>query len=640
MRLPCLPTALLLSASLGSAGCGSALPDGELGPLQAGTAEVRMPAPVGIGTVGYGGFDVESNPSPFSEIYPATTRVHGHPDFEAVALYRGPGMEIVFLRSDTVGIFQQFRRAVVLELEERLGRPMDDVLIMGATHTHSGPGRLIDGGGVYDLIADRFHPELYQRMVDAAADAVELAYADLAEARVGWTVGWAGAGHEDRRCEDGQTYTNGDLPLIAVERGGELEALLGVYAVHGTVLDIDQLTLSQDVSGAIEEAVEARLGVRASLFNAWAADMSPAHPEVERQAGAELPEGYDQMEAVAQVVADAVEEAVADVQWLETDALVHARTTRVPIDREVLGYAEGEFDYPYGGVYCGSNLEADCDPDTTLDSLDQTCIPFSEEYPAPNQTVFTAGRIGDLWFATWPGEPGTVLAEQALAAAMEAAETRPAYLAFLGYSQDYLGYSLTEEDWWQGGYEASGALWGPRQGEYLAERFAWAISRAQVPAEGAFAAADQPDPIEVFSVGEYEPYRPEAGEGAGEVLEEVASSYGPTEVLRFTVAGGDPWLGTPVATLEHASGEPVEQGGHPITSDGYRFWVELQPDPPYEQDVVESSRRFAWSFHLPIATEVAGIGPQLEGSYRLRVLLPTEGGEVEAISSEFSVEGG
>ena len=63
--------------------------------------------------------------------------------------------------------------------------------------------------------------------------------------------------HSDRRCEDpSPDYVNGSLPILAIEQEGVLQALVMSYAIHGTVLNIDELTLSQDVSGGIEQAVE------------------------------------------------------------------------------------------------------------------------------------------------------------------------------------------------------------------------------------------------------------------------------------------------------------------------------------------------------------------------------------------------
>ena len=134
MSIRCLPWGIAAVWFLFFAACSP-----QPGDLRVGLATARMPVPVGIGTVGYGGFGA-TDPSPFAELYPATERVHGHPDFRVMALSRGDGFEIIFVRADTVGVFQQLRQAVLKELEQRTGRNLDSVLVMGATHTHSGPG--------------------------------------------------------------------------------------------------------------------------------------------------------------------------------------------------------------------------------------------------------------------------------------------------------------------------------------------------------------------------------------------------------------------------------------------------------------------------------------------------------------------
>ncbi|MDY0004414.1 MAG: neutral/alkaline non-lysosomal ceramidase N-terminal domain-containing protein, partial [Polyangia bacterium] len=464
---------LLLTPLLAlSAGCGD--DDGEdvplPGPLMAGVAKARIPAPVGIGTVGYGGFGVTGPESPFNgRYYPATNRVHGHPEYRAVVISRGAPHEVIFLRADTVGVFQHFRRAVALELEERLGYSVEDRLIFGGTHTHSGPGRIIDAGPIYDLMADTFFPEHYLRMVRGAADVVQAAYADLAPARIGHAWASAPDGHNDRRCEDGLDYKNSDVPILAVERQGRIEALVYSYAVHGTVLGIEDFTLSREVSGAIEAFIEAGFDhpVTAIHFNSWGADMSPGSPEIPLQAGAAQPGGYERLLMVGRSVADDVHAALAGILW-EEDPEVFAEVHRIPIGRQAIGYPDGMFDYEWGGVYCSYADGDDCDPSTTIPDLDGRCVPFPETSPLPDLTELAAGRVGRLAFVTLPGEPGTLLAEELLGRlASEHAEDN---VMFLGYTMDYTGYAILEDDWWQGGYEASGHIWGPWQGEYLVDR--------------------------------------------------------------------------------------------------------------------------------------------------------------------------
>ncbi len=605
----------------------------EPGEFMAGSATLRIPAPVGIGCPGYSPFDVPESVSPFADIYPATTRLHGHPQVRVGVVSRGEPYELVFVRIDSVGVFQQIRRALVLEIQDRLGRDLDDSLIIGATHTHSGPGRVVDAGGFFDLIADSFFPEFYERFVDSIASAIELAYEDLAPAQVAWTFANCDDAHDDRRCEDGLDYQNGAMPLVAVQRDGQVDGLIMSYAIHGTVLNIDDLTLSQDVSGAIEQAVEDRFDhpVQVIFFNSWGADMSPGSPDVEAGEGAEQPDGYDQMEQIGLAVADAVEQELDSFEF-QSEPDIRASTYRIPIDRDAIGYDDGDFDYDYGAVYCGMNYEADCDPETTSDDLDESCISFTEEYPAPDQTLFTVGNLGDLFLVTFTGEPGTLLAEQIIDGAT--AHDGVDDVMFLGYTQDYLGYSILEDDWWQGGYEASGALWGPRQGEYLADMTALGID--DYLGTGTF--GSQASAVDPFDDPVYTPYEPTTALDSGSVLQDVDPTYAPTDVVEFAIAGEDPWLGTPIAYLESSDGTPVlRDGGSPVTSDGYRFWVDLEPDPPYEDDATQ--RTFRWQFNMPVQHVYSMGGPVLQGQYRLRVEIPQQDGSIiEATSSTFTVE--
>jgi hypothetical protein len=623
-----LALALLAACTPSPTDTGSPQP----GELMAGFAKVRIPAPVGIGTSGYGPASSDSE-SPYSEIYPATTRVHGHPEVKVTVLSRGEGFEVVLLSADTVGIFQQLRRALVLDLEGRLGREMDDAVIWGGTHTHSGPGRVVDAGGPFDLIADRFFPEFYERFMGDVADAVEAAYADLAPATLATAVAQAPEGHNDRRCEDGgPDYTNDATPLLVISRDGQVEGLVLAYPVHGTVLGNEDLTLSGDAAGAIEEAVEDSFDhpVQVSLFNSWGADVSPGDPAAAAQEGADQPAGYDRMEAIGAYVAAQVQAALpSDAGSAEPE--IAARTFRVPIDRAEIGYDDETFDYEYGAVYCGMNEEADCDAATTIDDLDEHCIPFNEDYPAPTQTLYTVGRIGELAFTTFTGEPGTRLAEQVMDG-MRAHEDVQEVM-FLGYTQDYLGYSILEGDWWQGGYEASGALWGPRQGEYLAHLAVLAFDAF----EGTSVMAPGPESVAPFVIGDYDPVVQATATAPGTVLADVAASFGPTEVVTFTVAGEDPWLGPPLATLETAAGEPVlRPGGLPVDSDTYLFWVDLAVAPPWGEDAAE--RTFAWTFSMPVAHHGSASDPGLEGDYRLRVAVPRADGSVsEVVSGAFTV---
>ena len=592
----------------------------EPGALQAGVATAPMPAPVGMGTVGFGPFGAPDSDSPFAELYPGTTGAYLPPEVKVVALSRGDGFETIFVRLDAVGIFQQLRRAVVLELQDRLGRDLDDALIFGATHTHSAPGRIVDGGGFYDIIADTFFPEHYDRFVAVLADTIEAALDDLAPAQIATSAGYSAEAHEDRRCEDGgPDYENGTTPFFAVQRDGQIDAVVAAYAVHGTALNLDDLTLSQDVSGAMEQSLEDWFDhpVEVLVLNSWAADMSPSAGEVPLLDGAEVPDGFqDIAETGWQFATDLGPVVTGPLDW-QDEPVVRAQTHRARIDREVLGYADTEFPYPYGGVYCEG--DADCDASTEVEGLDQICLPFNENFPAPDQTVFTAGQVGDLYLVTFPGEPGTRLAE-GIMADIRASDPEIEDILFVGYGQDYLGYAIEESDWWQGGYEASGHLWGPRQGDYLADVAVQVMALYRGSGDGSL---DEPAPIETFTPDAYTPYEAEPALGAGTLVAGPPATVVPADLVEITVNGLAPWLGTPRAQLRLEDGSALlRPGGTPWTSDHQPFEWRLAVTPSYEDQPEPTQRTFAWTLRFPVRHPVPEVFALASATYSVAVTLP------------------
>lgn len=614
------------------------------GPLVAGVAQVRIPAPLGIGTMGYAAFGEDPSVTPFSEMFPGTVRAHGVLTFRAVALSRGDAFEVIFVRMDTVGVFQQLREAVLDELEERTGRRLDDALILAGNHTHSGPGRMLMATGALTALGDTFFPEFYDGIVDALADVVEQAIADQAPAELGTAMAQSSEGHSDRRCENDplpQPQEIPDLPLIAVRREGRVDAIVASYAYHGTVLGIGDLTLSGDMGAVVEQQIEERFDhpVMVLFFNSWGADMAPGSVSPDPGAtGADLPSGFERMGLLGDVIADATL-PLLDTLTYDAEPIVRARTYRVRLDREVIGYPEGTFSYPHGGAFCGIGGEGSCEAIEPVDGLDGRCLPIGRRENLPKQTMLTAGTVGGLAFVTAPGEWSTALADGVLD---RVREVSGGDAMLIGYANDYTGYSVNEADWWQGGYEASGALWGPLQGEYLAARLREAFEtfhdRWNEPPWL------EPARVEPFGGYTYDAYVPETPVGLGTVEVDVAASASATDVVSFTVLGGDPWLGLPLATLERDDGAggftPVTRSnGTAVTSESYDFWLDLVPDPPYVAGERPAERTFRWTIHFPVSHRArSGIGPLTGGRYRFSVRIPSASGESAVQTGAFTVE--
>lgn len=629
-RLP--PVSLFAALLLVSCSGGEGKP--EPGPFQAGAARVRMPVPMGIGTAGFNGIGVASQRSRYSMLFPATQNVLGHPDVKAVVLSRGDGFEVVFLRADLVAITERLRAAVVDEVKKRTGRDVSQSLVFGATHTHSGPGRFIDGS-FFEVVGDSFHAPYVERLVGAMGQAIEEAYADLAPAEVGHVVASAPEAHADRRCEDLETYTNDAFPLLVVKREGKVRAVVGSYATHGTLFGIDELFLTQDVNGATEEHIENAFDhdVEVVVFNAWGADMAPGTPSAPPMTLSPGPGAHARADLIGTYLAGIVKGAVEKVVTTATPD-IGARTYRYEMNRTALGYAEGVFPYEYGGVYCGG--EPSCDELRVISDQHRRCLSIPEEDPQVMQGGTVVGRVGGLHFVTWSGEAGTRLAESVHE---RIAPHGVSDLMFVGYSTSYHGYSLEEEDWWHGGYEASGAMWGPRQGDYMAERIADAVADWKGSKALPFS---QPEalrrPAQLESVPEWPT---EAGLEVGTVAAEPAETLAPNGVASFSFHASDPWFGIPYAVLERQTDagwvEVKRPNGAPYDSDTYGFWSSLDVSPGYDSARTMGDRHFTWTVnYLPLRRGTTHAGEAM-GTFRFRVRVGTATESVTVTSRAFTI---
>lgn len=615
--------------------------------FRVGVAVRRMPVPLGINTSGFG--PVSGGKSPFAgPIYPATTGIYMHPTIKAVFVEGGMG-RVIFVLGDLVGMSSVARETIIKRLQKRTKQDFSNELIIGGTHTHSGPGRMTQGA--FELVQDKFFPEFFDRMMDAIVDTVIDAYKDLTPARFGFVIAENHKAHSDRRCENPE-FEVGDLPILRFDdQNGKIKTIILTYAVHSTVLDNKEFMLSKDVAGGIEYKVEELFDhyCPVLMFDSWGADMAPGTPPSPSNQGqySDVPEKFTRIEGIGNMIAETVANVIQSVET-KAGIDVSALTMWIPIDRKYLGYPEDVFPYDYGGVYCGGTQKGHCwtpgvSPDPIKD-LDKNCIPFTSELPAPNKTLATVGRIGDLILVTFPGEAVTQIGVDIRDKISALAGGKK--VAFFGYSQDYMGYSTPEWDWWQGGYEASGAIWGPKQGDYLAARI---VEVAKKFFDKSYKMSfTSPFPFSPPLL-EYEPRKYMESIEPGKVITDVQSQYAKTDTVVFEVLGGDPWLLAPVVYLEKKEGETFvpyyKSNKTPVNSDGYEFWVTMKPDPPYppngEDDFIP--RRFLWKFVLPI-TRVADMkSPIIQGTYRLRMVGSYADGsgkvqDISVVSSEFTIQ--
>ncbi len=194
-----------------------------------------------------------------------------------------------------------------------------------------------------------------------------------------------------------------------------------------------------------------------------------------------------------------------------------------------------------------------------------------------------------------------------------------------------MGYSIEEEDWWQGGYEASGSLWGPLQGEYLAEQAV--ATMAAYLTNGTL--DSEVSPVEPFELGALESIVPETAVSVGSILLNVAESILPTETVTFSFAGSDPWLGTPwLRLLDEEGSEVLRPNGMALTGDDYPFHWALSVDPSYADNAGPTERTFTWTVSLPAQHQTVDWSGLSAGSYQLEVTIPLADLSTQTITSD------
>ncbi|MFM8979949.1 MAG: neutral/alkaline non-lysosomal ceramidase N-terminal domain-containing protein, partial [Planctomycetia bacterium] len=173
------------------------------------------------------------------------------------------------------------------------------LLLVSATHTHSGLGGYARDGLGTTLALDHFDPEVFDAVVTAAAAAVERAHALARPARM------AVARARDRgadgvpilaRRRSGAAFDDIDDRVLALRieaDEGRTLALVVNHAVHATAVRRDTLAFDRDIVGAVEEQLGWRLpGHPLVLFvNGALGDVAPRvartpqRPEALREAG-------------------------------------------------------------------------------------------------------------------------------------------------------------------------------------------------------------------------------------------------------------------------------------------------------------------------------------------------------------------
>ena len=312
------------------------------------------------------------------------------------------------------------------------GLPSDILLLVAATHTHSGPGAY--GARFVEKISmGHFDPEVFEAIAGSIAHAIRAAYAQLSPAQVAFHSSLTDGLIKNRLEAGGET--DAEVTVFAVYRHGEEEPLGVVvgFAAHPTTLGAWNRQLSADYPGIIAREVERRFPSSACLFFAGAVgDQAP----VKQGSGFEPAErlGAELAARAITLLEQGTPHPAASLRGLQD--MLPLPPARVRINRLALPR------------WLGARF---VDDDAHLSLL----------------------VVGKTVFVGVPCDLTTSLGGQL----KTAARTHGFDPVIVGFANDYIGYCVPEALYEQRQYESSMAFNGPRTGELVVERLKVMIGR-------------------------------------------------------------------------------------------------------------------------------------------------------------------
>lgn len=498
--------------------------------------------------------------SPYTTYSPPSRGYYDALTAKAVVLDDGNDVAVL-LKTDLIGALDEVAVAVAEQVKQRTGVDIFEGLVLSASHTHGGPGAVANDSVRYFWLAmDAYQPELFDRLVGDLVNVVVDALDNRVPARFGFATGQESrdnALNSFRRSRSPWTPERVALQDLLRRRIGVLQidevdaqgnpvkplAVVTNYAAHGIVFGVENLYFSGDALGAVEREIEASFDqpMVAMFVQSTGGDVSPradGKPSLQR------------VERFGKLLAPQVLDIAKGIDNFDTQPDIAAASQRIALNRQTLGYSEGEYPYEYGAVQCNAEepFKERCLPAPPPGEHDLADNGVAENDSfVPLDTRVTALRIGEAALLAQPGEP---LAEYGLQL-LEASPFGADNTFIWGYSQDHIGYLLpdSKEDWLLGGTEGTTTFWGWKLGARLVD------VNLDLMAALAGAAPAPADELEVdYTSRPYVPVAATLSARPGRAVTKPAAIER-FATTTFTFEGGDPVIDLPTVTVERLVGK-------------------------------------------------------------------------------------
>jgi neutral ceramidase len=391
---------------------------------------------------------------------------------------------------------------VVSAVLDRLPDGYDETNVMiTATHTHSGPGGY-SAHALYNSTAGGFRPKTHAAIVDGIVEAAVKAHADLAPAtlRLGRGELHDASANRSRRAFDRNPARDRaffpdardpQITVLRIERDGQLTGVISWFATHGTSMTNHNCLVSGDNKGYAAYHWERESpGLVAAFAQTNAGDMSP---------NLELKPGHgptdDEFENT-RIIGTRQQEAAAAVEGEPIDGPLDARLTHVNFGTiEVRPEFTGDgrthrTTRPIAGAAAWAGAWADgpgfrgfrAGRNPLWDAISRWLIyplaPRLRDAQAPKALTLPAGlanrfrpvvaergpvqllRIGPLYLIGVPGEVTITAGLRLRRAVAGITGAELANVLVAGYSNGYLHYTTTPEEYGAQEYEGGSTLFG------------------------------------------------------------------------------------------------------------------------------------------------------------------------------------
>lgn len=254
-----------------------AWPEVQPGAPLAGAAERTLDLPVGTPLGGFSARSTllgsSSRPDPRRTHYitgfAPSAGVQTRPTLKVIWLHNDDE-HLVLIKADLIYSNDHYVEDVARELGSRLGLDLEGRVTISTSHTHQSYGPFSDQFHFY-LGGDRFHPEIYARLLDETVEVAERAWNSREEVQIGsgWAKDWDPDDrvYRDRRSEndDLQIWDDAEpgygkdpyLHMLRIDRlDGTPMAFAFTFGIHGTVVGQSSPMISTDAPGHVEVAVQ------------------------------------------------------------------------------------------------------------------------------------------------------------------------------------------------------------------------------------------------------------------------------------------------------------------------------------------------------------------------------------------------